>query len=231
MHTRAAQETASADGAEEPAQWSLYIEASDTGQGMSQEVAESIFEPFFTTKAEQGNGLGLATVASIVAQAEGQIKVRSELNAGTTFTICLPAIWVEPIEEEPPQPAPRIEASGDTAATILVAEDELAIQALMSRILERAGYTVLMGSSAEKAIEMSDGHEGHVDLLLTDVVMTGMNGRELADAMQARRPGVAVLFMSGFDGARCVSEASTRASVSWPSPSLAKSSSTQLRRH
>lgn len=200
IHTRAVQETASADGAEEPAQWNLYIEASDTGQGMSKEVAESIFEPFFTTKAEQGNGLGLATVASIVAQAEGQIKVLSELNAGTTFTICLPAIWVEPIEEEPPQPAPRIEASRDAAATILVAEDELAIQALMSRILERAGYTVLMGSSAEEAIEMSDAHEGHIDLLLTDVVMTGMNGRELADTMQVRRPGVAVLFMSGFDG-------------------------------
>jgi CheY-like chemotaxis protein len=171
------------------------IAVSDDGHGMDAETRRHIFEPFFTTKEKgKGTGLGLATVYGIVKQTGGDIWVYSEPGQGTTFKLYFPRVF-EPLSE----------AGGDTAATtrsggetILVVEDEQAVRDLTVRILRQLGYTILTASSGAEALAISEAHGGHIDVLLTDVVMPNMSGRQLADHILGKRPNTKVLFLSGY---------------------------------
>ncbi len=174
------------------------IEVTDTGVGMTQQVARKVFEPFFTTKPPgKGTGLGLATAYGIVRQAGGTLGLRTEPDAGATFTIYLPASDEPDPELQPGSPRPM---PGD--ATVLLAEDERPVRELTRRILTDAGYLVLDAGSGPEALELAARHPGAIDLLLTDVVMPSMSGKQLAQKLAAQRPGLRTLFMSGyFDGA------------------------------
>ena len=168
----------------------------DTGTGMSQETRSHLFEPFFTTKAVgRGTGLGLSTVYGIVTRAKGQILVESTLGVGSTFRVLLPRIDAAPTEDRPAAAAiPR------GHETILVAEDESGVQELVLRILTGLGYTVLTADNGTEAVLRSAQHPGTIDLLLSDVVMPDFGGTALADRIRAQRPGIKVLFMSGYTG-------------------------------
>ena len=173
---------------------SVVISVADTGTGMSDEVRRHLFEPFFTTKERgKGSGLGLATSYGIVRQAGGHIEVRTTVGAGTTMDVILPAV---PPGERTPAPRARTMPSGHE--TVLIVEDEPGVQRIAARVLGVKGYEVLTAASAEEALGLlRDGHRT-VDLLLTDVVLQGMGGRELAEAAVALRPGLRVLFVSGY---------------------------------
>ena len=174
------------------------LAVSDTGTGIAPEIRDRLFEPFFTTKARgQGTGLGLATVYGIVQQSGGGIEVASVPGNGTTFILYFPiAAASVPSEEESPPPAPDASARGE--GTILLAEDDDAVRAIAREALERAGYRVLAAADGSAALELASRHDGPIDLLLTDVIMPGMNGRELAATLSRRRPGIRVLFASGY---------------------------------
>jgi CheY-like chemotaxis protein len=163
---------------------------------MTREVAARAFEPFFTTKAEgQGTGLGLATIHGIVTAAGGHVQIYSEPGLGTTFTILLPATDV-------PVPEPRVESArpeaGGGGETVLVVEDEPAMLDVTRRILVANGYQVLTAGSGLEAIRLAQEHHGPIDVLLTDVVMPAMLGKEVAERFTALRPETQVLFMSGY---------------------------------
>jgi two-component system cell cycle sensor histidine kinase/response regulator CckA len=162
---------------------------------MSREVIDHAFEPFFTTKPKgEGTGLGLATVYGIVTQAGGYVQIYSELDIGTTITILLPAAGHD-IQAEP---APVPEPGGGRGETVLIVEDEPAMREVTRRILSRSGYHVIVAASGHEAIEIAARHTGDIDVLLTDVVMPRMLGKEAAERIRALRPGVQVLFMSGY---------------------------------
>ena len=169
----------------------------DTGLGMDAETQKHIFEPFFTTKEKgKGTGLGLATVYGIVKQSEGYIWVDSAPGAGTTVRVYLPWVEAEPVPEPKPPVAPEEMATRGTE-TVLLVEDEDMVRRMTREVLEGAGYRVLEASSGFEALRVSAGHGGRLDLLLTDVVMPGMSGRELAERLAPVRPGMKVLYMSG----------------------------------
>jgi len=174
----------------------VQLTVSDTGGGMDAETATHIFEPFFTTKgAGHGTGLGLATVYSIVQQSGGSIEVDTEPGRGTTFRVRLPEVAaVEGSEQDEVAPARASTAS----ETVLLVEDDERVRALVRSILKKGGYRVLEAEHAEAAAEISSAHQGPIDLLLTDVVMPGRNGRELAEQVVRSRPSIRVLFMSGY---------------------------------
>jgi CheY-like chemotaxis protein len=154
------------------------------------------FEPFFTTKADgRGTGLGLTTVLRIVKESGGTIAVHSEPEQGSTFDVYLPAVAAEPAEEatEPREGRRRIR-------TVLVVEDDEPIRALARRALEARGYAVLVARDADEALELCRGRQEPLDLLLSDVVLPGANGRELADRVTTLMPGVRTLFMTGYTG-------------------------------
>ena len=173
------------------------IRVTDTGLGMDEDTRRQIFDPFFTTKATgKGTGLGLATVYGIVRQSGGQIRVESEPGQGTCFTIKLPLA-------EPPAAAivldePSAELPAPTAATILVVEDEEDIREIAAGILERAGYTVLVAADPDQALALAADETRTIDLLLSDVVLPSMNGPELAALLVEQRPGLPVLYTSGY---------------------------------
>jgi len=177
----------------------VRLRVSDTGVGMARHVVERAFEPFFTTKPSGvGTGLGLATVYGIINKAGGDAQIYSEPGIGTTISVLLPVTDV-------PASAVTVVDERDAAArgeTILVMEDEDAMRELTARILERHGYRVVSVGRGADAITAAARHPGSIDLLLTDVVMPQMLGRELAEQIVAARPGVRVLFMSGC--AHCV---------------------------
>jgi CheY-like chemotaxis protein len=155
-----------------------------------------LFEPFFTTKkVGRGTGLGLATVYGIVKQNDGYIDVESEPGKGTTFRIYLPRHAGEAPKDGPEVPAEIPKGHGET---VLLVEDEQAILDMGKSMLERLGYSVLASGAPAEAISMVEAHTGRIDLLMTDVVMPGMNGKELADRLRAVRPGLKCLFMSGY---------------------------------
>ena len=171
------------------------VTVADTGRGIPPEVLSHLFEPFYTTKpAGQGTGLGLSTVYGIVRQHGGFVEVESAPGRGTTFRVHLPlAKERSDAGEEPvPEPLPR----GDE--TVLLVEDEPAVRDVARALLGRLGYRVLAAGSGDEALSLASGHEGPVHLLLTDVVLPGPSGPEVAEAVRARRPGCRVLFMSGY---------------------------------
>jgi two-component system cell cycle sensor histidine kinase/response regulator CckA len=173
----------------------VRLSVADTGVGMSLQTAGRIFEPFFTTKEEgRGTGLGLAMVYGIIEQAGGAIDVDSVLGQGTTFHIYLPHT-ADPEDASPPPPY-----SGPSrgSETVLLVEDEPRVAVLIANSLKKAGYTVLQAMHGERALEIVHAHTGPIDLLLTDVVMPGMNGRELAEHVKLARQGIPVLYMSGY---------------------------------
>jgi PAS domain S-box-containing protein len=182
----------------------VMLAVSDDGQGMTRDTLEQVFDPFFTTKAMgEGTGLGLATVYGIVKQNEGFVNVYSEPGQGTTFRIYIPRsdrpveTAVQPQSPAPePVPAPTEPASG--TGTILLVEDEKAIRYTASLFLEDLGYTVLTAESPAAALELTADHPDPILLLITDVVMPGMSGRDLALRLTANHPSLKVLYISGY---------------------------------
>jgi PAS domain S-box-containing protein len=176
----------------------VMVAVTDTGHGMDAETLSHMFEPFFTTKERgKGTGLGLATVHGIVRQSGGHVTVSSEPDRGTTFKVYLPVIQEHP--EAAGSSAPG-EAGPSGSETILVVEDESALREMITEILESAGYTVLNGPTPEEALAAAGAHEGPIPLVLTDVIMPGMSGRQLADELRSSRPDARVIFMSGYTG-------------------------------
>ncbi|HEY6525419.1 MAG TPA: PAS domain S-box protein, partial [Solirubrobacteraceae bacterium] len=173
----------------------VQLAIADTGTGMAPETVERIFEPFFSTQGERGTGMGLATVYGTVDQADGWIDVTSSLGEGTTFTVLLPAAG-EPVEGGAPQ--------DPTRPTLLLVEDEPALRMLVVTMLEEEGYLILQAGNGLDAIAVAEHHRGDIDLLLTDVVMPRMSGPELAQKLRGLRPGLEVLFMSGYNDSRLV---------------------------
>ena len=175
----------------------VMLAVSDTGVGMDDVTRAQIFEPFFTTKAVgAGTGLGLATVYGIVRQSGGHIYVYSEPGLGTTFKIYLPRAEAED-GSVVTRVSPRVTAAGGGESVLLV-EDALDVREFVARVLKRSGYLVQMADSPATAMQLLESSSTHYDLLLSDVIMPGMNGRELADIVVTQRPGIAVLFMSGY---------------------------------
>ena len=173
----------------------VMLAISDTGAGMDEATRAYIFEPFFTTKERgKGTGLGLSTAHGIVEQSGGSIRVDSEVGEGTTFTIYLPRV-AEAARDD--RPARAVTPARGTE-TILVVEDEQALRKAIKRILESAGYTVLAAANGGEALLLLEHHEGPVYLMLTDLVMPGLSGRELAQRLARMRPDVKVLYMSGY---------------------------------
>ncbi|MGD0726162.1 MAG: ATP-binding protein [Spirochaetia bacterium] len=173
----------------------VRLAVSDTGVGMDREILERVFEPFFTTKAEgMGTGLGLSTVYGIVKQHGGSIDVQSETAQGTCFVIYFPAT------EVPLSHADRVEPSFGAIGeeTVLVVEDQDQVRKLVCQHLRSLGYAVLEAKDGTSALHLASGYDGVVHLLVSDVVLEGMNGRELYDRLADERPGIKVLFMSGY---------------------------------
>ena len=175
----------------------IMLSVSDTGCGMSQEVRERIFEPFFTTKEkDKGTGLGLSTVYGIVKQSGGTIWVYSEPEKGTTFKIYLPRIEEE---DEPIGVKEAFSKSAQGSETILVVEDEEVVRRVACIILQRNGYHILQAANGEEALRLAQGQNGKpIHLMVTDVVMPGMSGPELAKHFASQYPEIRVLFMSGY---------------------------------
>jgi PAS domain S-box-containing protein len=174
----------------------VLLAVSDTGHGMDDATKARAFEPFFTTKPSGvGTGLGLSTVHGIVRQSGGNIWLYSEVGKGTTVKVYLPRVYgAVPTEERERDVYSDVGGS----ETILVVEDEVAVRQAVVRILTSAGYEVLAAATPTEALELAEKHEGSIDLLLTDVVLPQLSGRELAGRLQALRPGIKVLYMSGY---------------------------------
>jgi PAS domain S-box-containing protein len=176
----------------------VVLSVSDTGEGMDAATRSRIFEPFFTTKPKgQGTGLGLATVYDVVKRAGGYISVYSEPGQGSTFNIYFPAL-PERADAAAGEAAVVSGPAGSRQATILLVEDRDALRSIMRELLESYGYVVLEADRADAALDLAANHAGAIDLLLTDVIMPGMRGPELAAWLRERRPDLRVLFMSGY---------------------------------
>jgi PAS domain S-box-containing protein len=176
----------------------VMLAISDTGAGMDSETQSHIFEPFFTTKGPKGTGLGLSTVYGIVKQSGGYIWVYSEAGKGTTFKVYLPRV-AEAVATPAQVAVPAESAATEPGTeTILLVEDETNLRYLARQFLEKQGYRVVEAADGAAAIQIAVAHEGVIHLLLTDVIMPGMNGRELAQRISEIRPNVKVLYMSGY---------------------------------
>lgn len=176
----------------------VLLEVTDTGAGMDKETLSHVFEPFFTTKQlGQGTGLGLSTIYGIVRQNEACIGVRSEPGRGTAFRICIPRLEAHMF----PTAAAGDVAEGpeeEKSGTILLVEDETGVRGVAARMLEESGYSVVAAGTPDEAVSLLSDTDRPFDLLLTDVAMPGMNGRLLSRKAESARPGIGVLFMSGY---------------------------------
>ena len=174
----------------------VVLTVSDTGTGMDRETLSRVFEPFFTTKERgKGTGLGLATVYGIVKQSGGEVTVSSEPGKGSEFLITFPRVEA-PLAEAPAARRALLPVPG--SGTVLLVEDEVAVRELIHSVLEVNGYRVLTARDPHDALRLGEGYAGSLDLLITDVIMPGMNGRDLAGRITASRPGLRVLYISGY---------------------------------
>jgi PAS domain S-box-containing protein len=172
------------------------LAVADTGHGMDATTRSHVFEPFFTTKEPgKGTGLGLSTVYGIIAQSGGHIRVESTLGAGSTFAVYLPLVDAEAVAADEPM---RSEGTLTGTETVLLAEDDDGVRALAELVLSRYGYTVLTAGDGAEALRVAAEHPARIDVLVTDVVMPRMKGPELADEVSRLRPGIRVLYMSGY---------------------------------
>jgi two-component system, cell cycle sensor histidine kinase and response regulator CckA len=195
LETANVQVTGDADGEKVTLPPGSYVTVciTDTGFGMDAEIQSRVFEPFFTTK-DDGTGLGLSTSYGIIKQSGGEIWVDSKLGDGTSFWIYLPAV------EQPPD---VLEVAGESpllrgTETILLVEDEEGVRRVLENMLKRHGYQVLSSNSSADALALGQRHTGEIHLLITDVIMPGMSGRRMAEHMLKQRPGMRVLFVSGY---------------------------------
>jgi two-component system cell cycle sensor histidine kinase/response regulator CckA len=173
----------------------VRISVSDTGAGMSEETKAQIFDPFYTTKAEgKGTGFGLSTVFGIVAQSGGQVQVETAVGVGSTFHVDLPRVVARAAPAQPAPTAPLARGTG----VVLLAEDDPAVREFTRRGLEAAGYTVFAAAGAEEAINASEHWSSSIDVLVTDMVMPGMHGQDLALHIRAARPDVGIVLISGY---------------------------------
>jgi CheY-like chemotaxis protein len=169
----------------------------DTGHGMSEEVQARAFEPFFTTKTRgKGTGLGLSTVYGIVTQSGGHVTVESQIDEGTAFSVVLPRT-TDVVREPASEVVPAVPIARGTEVILLV-EDDDAVRSLVEEVLVVQGYSVIAAAEGQQALRLAGAREGPIDLLVTDVIMPRMSGRELADQLVDRRPGMRVLYMSGY---------------------------------
>ena len=202
-----------------PAGAYVMLAVSDSGVGMDAETQAHVFEPFFTTKEKgKGTGLGLATVYGIVKQSGGYISVYSEKGVGTTFKMYFPRAEKELSADRSQAPAQPVAGGSET---ILLVEDEQAVRFAAREFLQTKGYTVLDAQNGAEALQAHSQHVGQVHLLITDVVMPGMNGRELAERLRQLDPGLQVLYVSGYTDGAIASVAGRRktpASCRSPSP-------------
>jgi CheY-like chemotaxis protein len=204
----------------------VQLKVSDTGIGMTKEVMSHLFEPFFTTKKPgEGTGLGLATVYGIVKQSGGSISVYSELGQGATFTIYLPRIKPGLSPQHEAQPAPQFLRGTET---VLVVEDQEQLRKLAGRALRSYGYRVLESANPGEALLHSERYAGPIHLLLTDVVMPGMTGPELAARIKPLRPAMEVVFMSGYSE-RAIADRLELAGTYLPKPFSPEALATKVR--
>jgi CheY-like chemotaxis protein len=174
----------------------IVLELRDGGEGMDESILSHLFEPFFTTKPKgKGTGLGLSTVFGIVKQSGGDISVESRPDQGTTFRVYLPRAARQPAAA---RPAPAAAPLRRGSETVLVVEDEEPVRSLAARFLRGQGYRVLTAGGAGEALRVAENIEGPLDILVTDVVMPGLSGRELSRRLCRRRPALKVLFISGY---------------------------------
>jgi PAS domain S-box-containing protein len=173
----------------------VRLRVTDTGTGMDRETLERAFEPFFSTKSrDKGTGLGLATVYGIVSQTAGMVELHSDIGVGTTVTILLPTVASAVSKPD----VPRVVSRQTEEETLLIVEDEALVLDVATRILTQHGYRVLAARSGAEALELIDGYQGVLHLLLTDVVMPGSTGRDVAESVSKVRPKTRVLYMSGY---------------------------------
>jgi len=176
----------------------IVLTVADSGVGMDAATKARVFEPFFTTKEKgKGTGLGLSTVYGVVKQSGGYIDFDSEPGEGTTFRIYLRRVS-EPVESE--GPTAEAQSPSREAGVVLLVEDEASLRRLTRNLLELSGYTVLEAKDGNEALRISQEHAGAIGLLLTDIVMPGINGRALAQQLSRERPDMKILFMSGYTG-------------------------------
>jgi CheY-like chemotaxis protein len=176
----------------------VLLEVCDTGVGMNEETRQHIFEPFFTTKGrEHGTGLGLSMVYGIVQQSEGFIDVQSEPGRGTTFSIYLPRVEIGVLARKAEEPFDT-ELGG--TETVLVVEDQTEVRRLITGVLASYGYQVLEAPSGGSALTEAQEYPARIDLLLTDVIMPDMTGKDVADRLRPARPEMKVLYVSGYSG-------------------------------
>jgi CheY-like chemotaxis protein len=196
---------------------------------MDLETQAHLFEPFYTTKADgRGTGLGLATVYGIVTQNGGVIAVSSEVNQGTTVSVFLPRAASEFVAAEPPRP---VGAPPSGTETILLVEDEPLLLQLSESLLSDLGYAVLPAATPDDAVRRMAEHTGRIHLLITDVVMPGMNGRELAARLVARDPRLKCVFLSGYASSAFAADGVLETSVSFlPKPFTQRDLATIVRR-
>jgi CheY-like chemotaxis protein len=174
----------------------VMLSVSDTGIGMDKETQKNIFDPFYTTKGQgKGTGLGLSTIYGIVKQNNGFIWVYSEPGQGSTFKIYLPKVK-EYVKGEEKEQTPVIKLDG--SETVLIVEDDDSLRKLAQKFLQSYGYRVLAAENGEDALRISKEHEGPIDLLITDVVMPKMNGKETAERLQPLYPRMKIIYMSGY---------------------------------